>query len=495
MGKKKNHTMKNVSTNLESVSYENKNEEVYVPRNYARSQVQPLWALTPKNSTSRKYTEEQIDLMLKNPYINYSELQSVSNYLLYNSPMYNNFIDYISNLITWDYVLYCEDGEDQYNRYRESAKILRKINVKTIFPSLLKSVIANGECYFYNLSDGKNNIIMEIDSSYCQLAQIDDNNIWRYYIDVSKIEFTRLYEFPEEIQSYYKQWIEKKKPKTKKEIDGIEIPEYLYQVSDNGWAVFSHMRKEQHDYPYLAPMFGDLAKLEDDKDYMNDYIKESNIKLIHMKVPTDKETGKPLMGKDTIQVYHESAKEHLPRNCAPLTNPFEVDGIALDKAQDKAINLVDYSTKVVMQDSGISESIFNADTTLGLQYSTLADSAKLYPLIYFFENFLNLQIKKYGAKVSILKINYHNQIDWHKEYRSDLLSGGSRMLFISSTGIEPYDFINMVETEKSLDFDSMLIPKMNASQMNQDAGEVGQGREPKDAKESSDSTNKEKEYR
>jgi hypothetical protein len=86
------------------------------------------------------------------------------------------------------------------------------------------------------------------------------------------------------------------KKKGNKTIDGITIPDYLYQISDKGFAIFTHMRKVQHDYPYFANMFGDLNSLESDKDYQSDYIKENNLKLVHMKVPTDKESGKPLYG-------------------------------------------------------------------------------------------------------------------------------------------------------------------------------------------------------
>jgi len=478
----------------------NTSEDFFIPRIYARSQVQPLWATTPRNSSAKKYTSEQINKALINPYITYKELQNISNYLLYNSAMYNNFLDYLSNLITWDYVLLCEDV-DKVNkstiekRYYESARTIYKINIKTVFPALLKRVLANGECYFYNMSDGNNNIIVEIDSAICQLAQIDDNNIWRYYVNVSLIEPLRIYEFPVEIQDYYRKWIDGGKLKTKKNIDGIDIPDYLFPVSNNGFAMFCHIRKTQHDYPYLASLFEDLNNLETDKDYMGDYIKESNTKLVHMKVPTDKTSGKPLMDKDVIEIYHNSAKEHLPRNVAPLTNPFEVEAISLDKAQSSTINLVEYSTKVVMQDSGISESMFNASTTLGLEYSTLADSSKLYPLIYYFQNFLNLQIKQYKTKATILKINHHNQLDWHERYYADVQAGGSRSLFVCTSGIEPYDVINLAKTEDILDFDSLLKPKLNSSQMNSTDLNKQNGAPEKTAKEGSDSTNKEKEYR
>ena len=476
------------------------NDKFYIPRNYARSNIQPLWATKPMNSTSKKYTSEQINKMLLNPYISYKELQNVSNYLLYNSPMYNNFLDYSSNLLTWDYVINCEDVDSinkttAKNRYYESSKTIYKINVKTVFPTLLKRVLINGECYFYHSDSGGNSIITEIDSAICQLAQIDENNIWRYYINVSLINSLKLCEYPKEIQDYYQDWIDGGKKKDRKIVDGIEMPKYIYLVSNKGFAMFSHIKKTQHDYPYFASLFEDLNNLESDKDYMSEYIKESNTKLIHMKVPTDKDSGLPLMPKEIIETYHSSAKEHLPSNVAPLTNPFEVEGIALDSSQKTAINLVEHSTKVVSQDSGISDSIFNASSTLGLKYSTLADASKLYPILYYFENFLNLQIKTYKCKVKFLKINQFNQLEWHERYYSDLLAGGSRSLFAVTSGVELYDIINLAKTEEVLGFDDLLKPKVNASQVSGSELTSKNGRPEKDEDDASDSTNTEKEYR
>jgi hypothetical protein len=199
------------------------------------------------------------------------------------------------------------------------------------------------------------------------------------------------------------------------------------------------------------------------------------------------------MDKTVIEAYHESAKAHLPRNTAPLTNPFDIEGITFDKTQSSVINLVEHSTKVVMQDSGVSETIFNATSTLGLQYSTLADASKIYPLLYFFENFVNLQIKQYKCKIKFLKINQFNQLDWHERYYADVQAGGSRSLFAVTAGIEPYDIMNLAKTEKTLGMDDWLEPKINASQ--QSGKKTDNGRPTKNPKKSSDSTNIEKEYR
>jgi hypothetical protein len=476
---------------------EKKVHEYYVPpRNeYGRSNVQPLWSLTPKDSTTQKYSNDTIVTFLNNPYQNYKKLQNVSNYFLYNSAIYNNFLDYLSNVFSWDYILYCEgsdeaNGVTAKNRYINSAQLIKKINVKSLFPSMLKRVLANGECYFYNISDSSNSIIVEIDSSICKLAYIDSDGLWRYYIDATQIDANRAYEYPDEIYNFYKQWVNGGKQRNKIVVDGIEIPQYLHLVSNKGFAIFSHMKKTQHDYPYLASMFCDLNNLESDKAYMSEYIRESNTKLVHMKVPTNKDTGEPLMEKDTVGAYHDSAKSHLPRNVAPLTNPFEVNAINLDTAQDRVLNAVEHSTKVVMQDGGISESIFNATTTLGLEYSTLADASKLFPLLYFFENFINSLIKNWKCKVVFLRDTIFNQLDWNERYYANLQAGGSRSLFVATSGLEPYDFLNLAKTEQVLGIDELLEPKLNSSQMNQSDLDAKNGAPKKKPKDASDSTNK-----
>lgn len=477
-------------------------DDFYIPKCYARSNLQAMWTGMPRGTTASKPTIADLNKALMNPFVQHKKIQEFSNYLEYNSSMYGNFLDYFSNLITWDYVLYSDTQTKvkkttMESRYYESAKIVSKLNIKTVFPAMLKRVLSVGEAYFYNASTSNgNSIIVEIDHSICQLAQIDDSNLWRYYVNVSLIETTKVCEFPIEIQDFYNDWIAnggKKNKDKKKKIDGVEVPSYLYLVSKNGFAIFAHMRKTYHDYPYLAAMFEDLNSLEEDKDYMEEYAKEQNIKLIHMRVPTDPASGLPIMNKEIIEVYHNSAKEHLPSNVAPLTNPFEVQGITLDTAQTASINLVDHSSKVVLSDGGVSKSIFEADSTLGLQYSTEADASRMYPLMYFFENFVNYILNGKGCKIKFLQINIFNRQKWHENYRTDLLSGGSRSLFIASAGIEPFDMINLARTESDLDMDSMLIPKINASQISGD--NLKNGAPEKDPDESADSTNIEKGYR
>jgi len=212
-------------------------------------------------------------------------------------------------------------------------------------------------------------------------------------------------------------------------------------------------------------MFSDLSLLNTDKSYFNEFIKDDAVKVIHQQVPTNDE-GIPLMGKEIIEAYHSSSKEHVGKNISIMTNPFKVEGIALDKNQQSAINVVEQDIKVISNDTGISDTIFNATTTNGLGYSTKSDSARMFPELYFFTNLVNFKIKQHKCQVEFLHINIFEKPDVHESHRADLLSGGSRSLFMASSEIDLYTYINLAEMEKLLDFDSILPPKLNASQGN-----------------------------
>jgi hypothetical protein len=360
---------------------------------------------------------------------------------------------------------------------------------------MLKRAIVQGEAYFYDLSDSENTIIVEIPKEFCVLSHIDDDNLWRYYVDLALITNIGLTELPEEIQNAHKDYIDKGISKTKKQItDTVYIPDSYYEVSKKGFAIMIHMQKKAHDYPLLAHMFSDLSLLNSDKSYFNEFIKDDAVKTIHQRVPVDQESGLPIMPKEVIEAYHNSSKEHVGKNISIMTNPFEVEGIALDTNQRNALNVVEHDIKVLQNDSGISETIFNANTTNGLGYSTKADSARMYPLLYYFTNLVNYKIKQHKCQVEFLHTNIFEKLEVHESYRTDLLSGGSRSLFMATSNIDLYSYMNLTEIEKVLDFDSLLPPKLNASQGN--ANDLNpNGRPPKTGDDAADSTQKVNEYK
>lgn len=436
-------------------------KEFFVPRlpHSMKTNIPPMWAQTYTKALAQKYTEEQISGFLKDARANYQKLQEASEYLYNTSKLYQNFLYYLSTIMTFDYIIFPTDMDNikektLWSRFETAAKTIYNIQPEYNFPLMLMRTLLNGETYWYDVSTDNAEIFYEIPSKYCQAAGFDSDKLWRYWVNLDLIDVNLLSELPAEIQNAYKNYKDKKKK---------EQDDNFYLVSDRGFAMFCHGRNETHDYPYFSSMFIDLTRLEADKDYFNNFIKADNIKLIHCKVPIDEKTGLPIMEKNVIQDYHDSLKEHLPENVAPITNPFETEGINLDSAQKTSVNIVEMAKKNVQDDSGISDSMFAADTTMGLKYSTLADATNMYPLLSYFENYVNFKIKDQKFKCKFLRINHHDKLEWNKQFASSLGTAGDiRSKYIATSQVGLYEFIMTAKMEKSLDLDSLMPIKENA---------------------------------
>lgn len=472
-----------------------KKKEFYVPReNYAKSRVFPLWA-TKSAPIASSYKNEEIARLLKNPAVNYKKLQEISNYLFGISSVYKNIVYYLATIMTFDWIVFptnlTKDTTTMQNRLESAAKKVHMADPASVFPTIVARAIVNGEAYFYDLSDSDNTIYKEIPSKFCQLAMVDDDNLWRYFIDLSLLKPDDLYEMPSEIQKAHEKWVKggKKKKKEIKLLDGVEVelPSHYFLVSKRGFCIHVHMSNSQHDYPFLVGMFQDLNRAEENKAYYDEILKDNYVKVIHMKIPTDSETGEPLLEKDLIQQFHDSSKNHVPQNISFLTNPFEIEAVNLDSSQKVATNIVENDYKVTMQDSGISETMFSASTVNSLSYSIQSDAAKMYPLLKFFNNLMTYRLKQEKFACKFMEISMYNKDEKHKLNTTDLASGGSRLKWASTSDIDIYETIQLSKLENMLDIDSLFPIKMNANQMSGDA-ENPPNRPPKDDADKADST-------
>lgn len=461
-----------------------KSDLFWIPRteNYARSKLEPLFASATNTSVSA-YTVTQINEYLKNPYNNYSNLQKASDYIYNTNSSYGNYLDYFVGLIPFYFALFPVTTTDRPDttktRMLKSAETIFKMQLENVAPHMLKRALKDGEAYFYDLSDSDNTIIDDIPRDICVLSHIDDNSLWRYFIDLTKVNSNTVDELPDEIKAAHKYWIDN--GKSRKKNPDTSIPDYYYQVSNRGFAIFSHMIKKAHDYPYFSSMLSDLTMLTDDKVYFNTYVKDDAIKIIHQLIATNKDSGEPLVDKDTAQAYHTFAKANVGQNVSVITSPFETTGIATDKNNQTSINVVEHDLKTIGVDSGISNTVFSADTTNGLIFSTTKDAARIYPLLYFFNNFVNFKIRQWKCLVQFLHINIFDKKDAHEQYRTDLLSGGSRFLFIGTAGVELYAYLNTLTTEQDdWKIDDLLVPKVNASQQSDPAVNGRPEKVPKD---------------
>jgi len=419
----------------------------------------------------RAYTKEQIETALRNPNTNYQILQQMSNYLYSISSAYQNEIDYLANIMTFNYTLAPFELTDSkvtmFNRLMAAAKKAKQSQVKSVFPKMLERTLVQGETYWYTLTDNDNTIYIEIPSRFCEVYEIDSNNLFRYKIRLDLLNKDVVKSLPNEIKEAYDAFLENKKSKKNQIKDKNDALDALkFKVSEKGFALLAHGMLTVHDYPYFANSFTDLLQLEEDKEYLNSDIKDSSVKMVHNKIPTNKDSGEPLMPEPVIRQYHESDKKHVPKNVSVSTTPFEKEAINFDTSNKTQINLVEQSKKNVQDDSGISSLIFNNEksSSNALKDSIQADANRMYPFLKFFNAILSYQLKSLKFFAEFLQTHKLNKKEDIENSRTNLQSGGNRFDFIVSTGKEIYDFFQTAKLEKIIEIDDYLPIMIPGSQ-------------------------------
>jgi len=251
--------------------------------------------------------------------------------------------------------------------------------------------------------------------------------------------------------------------------------------------LLAHFELKEHDYPYFSSLFQDIITYEDNKDYFNEFMKEDSTKLIHNKIPLDPQTGKPIIDKDKAQSYHDQTKSHVPKNVSVTTDPFDSEAINFDKNAQIQNNIVQQSKTNLEDGAGINSLIFNnvkASSNV-LEKSMKKDFAHMQTMLPELANIVNWLIKSTDYLVTFIDTSVYDKEEKMKEYRGSLAFGGSRLPFIASTGLEPFEFLQLAELEKSIDIDSLMPSKVSGNQLSGDS-QSETGAHKKDAKELTD---------
>lgn len=405
----------------------------------------------------RKYTRQQVRNFLADPFQNYAQLQNISQYLKSVGGNYFRIVKYLSGLLTLDYMITPNskakmDNKDKVMKdYVKAAGMLEKMNIKYNFRWILERLIENGEIYIYEIEDSKGIVYKELPPTFCRISAID-NGVYLYEINLNKITNATLLDFPMEIQSAYASKSTYK--------DG------WYPVSNKGFA-FNAVGNHAHGFPVLCMMFDDVMGLEDTKDLIEGKTKLDSIKLVHQKIPLDKE-NKPVFDMQTARIYHEATKKGLPNGVAITTNPLEISQIPFDKAANRDFDSIERSERNIWNSSGISDMIFNNNKASGeaLKRSIIADETLMFPYLYMFSNFINNRIESTKFTLTFLEVSFFGRDEKLKTYKDLMGYGASRMYFLTLQGLEPIQILNMLRFEQEmLDIDKYMIPKMTSHTM------------------------------
>ena len=414
----------------------------------------------------RKVNRDQIRRAVDNPLDELETLQQASEMLSITNGIYQQVLDYQANMLTDDYMLIpmnvgkLKSSDKVMKLLEEQANFISKYNIKYNAKWMRHKILKNGELFIYKVEGSDGNIIQELPNVFCKIVA-KENEVHRYAVNLSKLNDNIVVYLPKEVQVAYKKF--RSGSKTLKLID-----RNWYQVSNNGVA-FTLSENKPKGIPYYTSIFDDLIELEDKKDLksQNDII--DSIKLIHQKLPYDKETGQVLINTKQAQAIHNATKQNLPKGTAIVTHHLDTEVLTLSDSNSRLNDSIRQASDTAYDSAGISAELFNGkkNSNEAIASGIVVDSLVPKRIQKMFENWLNFELslnKKLGVQ---FKIRFIDTTEFNKESkvkvaRENMAYGGSRLEFLATNGYEPMEGLNLLKMEGLLGMDSIMIPQQSA---------------------------------
>lgn len=430
-------------------------------------------------------TVQTITSLLQNTETNYATIGSYMEALYNQNGIVSRTLNYLMAHPTYNhniYPLFTSDIHSEMTndpfQYADVAAYLQKYNIKFFAPYFVKQTLINGMSFFYELEDKSGVSYLEFPLSMGRISGIE-NGVYRWMVDISKIkpEIINIPGFPKEIINAYET---KERSDPKKWVDGK-----YYILSKKAVAFcfdMSAIRNGGVAVSEFAALLIDSVQVENAKDNVDIKDGIDTIRIVHAKIPTDKD-GRPTVSPKQAAEWDSALKRALPNGIAGITNPFELSNIPLNGAgNQKAYSTVNDAQEQLFYSTGTPNSLFGGNTTSSqiVKISVLKDAAWVYTKILpVLENYYNAVLSNYKNKsgftwkVKMLRQSYFTYDDDVKRYKDAVAVGGSRTDFLASLGTEPVEvYGKLIMEQQMLDIDSIMVPKsMSYTMSGKDIGE------------------------
>lgn len=442
--------------------------------------VESIEELAKKFYRPKKISPQMLNTWLNNPYGNVDNLQDLSQKMMLSNGILKEFINYKSLILTNDHYVYPSDSykyKDKDSILKDELRVaeyLDKFGVKNLIRWITKRIYQNGEVYIYKRESKNGILIQEIPSKICKIIMLDENNIYRYAIDMSKIDDKDVNFYPEEIKKAYKKYKNSGKKKNDKSFVGN------YYIVSNLGSAFQLNQWDDKGLPYFLHLFPALLNLSDAQDIDNLNNAIDNYKILHQKVLTDK-NGKVLMGKGLLDLYHQALKNNAPDGVAVVTSPLDIRPIALGDGKLKNYEYVNNLKTGIYDNAGIASELFNgnAKTKESTILSSIVDFLVPLEIQSCVQNYLNFELsqkfKRGKWKVQFVPTTYSNRQTEIKIERENLTLYGSKKKYLAVLGFTPLEALNIIHAENLLALETEMKPMQTAHTLS------GKGRPTSDA--------------
>ena len=187
--------------------------------------------------------------------------------------------------------------------------MIEKINYKYNFKWFGRQLLLYGELFLYKVEDNNGIFYKAMPNDICRISGVMENNILKYSLNLSKLSNANLLAtMPVPIQKLYEKFANGSLANDEKLVDNyyyLEENEAVAFLFDDG----NIRNKGISPFCYLFDKIYRVDEIEDDELSST---AADNLKLIHMKIPTNEE-GELMMDTDIIGQYHQAAKQNLPK--------------------------------------------------------------------------------------------------------------------------------------------------------------------------------------
>ena len=424
----------------------------------------------------RAYNRDSVRRALSNPYDNVTTLQQVSSILKSSNGIYAKILVYNSTMLTNNHMVVpissgsITSKDKMLKAYEDVSNFVNKYNIKKTSCWIYERVLEQGELYAYKLEGKNQHIIQEFPAQLCKVTALE-GNVKRFGINLNGINSDAIMYMPKEIQDAYNLFKSNKLPKDKL------IDSSYYQVSDKGVA-FTLEKQQSKGVPFYCSIFDDLMELEDMKDLKSETAVIESTKLIHQKLPIDKETGKVLMDMNVAKTYHNATKANMPTGTAITTNPLDLQTLSLADGSTKLDNDISQAMENAFDTAGINSEIFNGkkNSNMAITSGMIVDSLLPKRLQMMVEDWMNFELSTFKKNGTKWKFKFIDSTHFDREERSskareNMAFGGSRFEFLASQGYEPIEGINLLKAEQLLGLDEIMIPQATSHTLSKSASE------------------------
>lgn len=398
-----------------------------------------------------KYTKEDIVSHLKSPQLREKQLRNAVNFIYGASSHFRRLVNYFAKMSLLSYIIVpygvdtAKDNSKTFKAaYNKVVNITNTMNIPHEFQKVLTVAFRDDVFYGYVFETDQSFYIYQLPSDFCKIANIEDgvfNPAFDFQFFDSRQEMLEFY--GDEFKSKYNAYKSDSKLR--------------WQELDSNRSICIKVNEDiLYPMPPFAGVLESLFDIEDFKALQKVKSELENTKLIHFKLPVDKEDNSIAMDDELRKKFYREINEQVPDQVGVVVSPFESDEYSFEN-NNVGLDTVSKSVNFFWSSAGVTELLFNSDKSSSavMQYSIKSDFDIVCGVIRQIERWINRRLKymesKHKFKISILDVNRYNQKEmFDMFYKAGQVGAPVKQAIAATLGYNPSDILNMSYLENEI---------------------------------------------